>query len=248
MNNNVHDNGAWGILTVPYPDPEVPPSGIGQNCNGGFIGTPATTLVGTTGTVPCYFSDWGNEIAHNTFSHNGYFGNPSNGDIADLSQIPPESPTAPANCWHDNTNTGGTLSQWPATLQTTQATCGGHVYPDAASTSILTLEALCDTQFLQQASPSAPNCNGPLVASYPQPTTVTIKPLPKTLPTMPDPCKGVPTNPWCPLYVVSVGPGHPTLPGLAPTGLPPVLAAVALALVVGAGVAHRMRAHRQRGL
>ncbi len=247
VDNDIHDNGAWGVLTVPYPDPEVPPSGIGQNCNGGFAGTPATTLVGTTGTVPCYFSDWGSEIAHNTFANNGSFGNPSNGDIADLSQPPPEDPTAPANCWHDNTNSGGTLSQWPTTLQTTQATCGGNVYPDPASTAVLTLQALCDTDFLSQASSSAPSCSLPVVASYPKTTAVTVKPLPAGLVTMPDPCAGVPVNPWCPsskTTSVAARPVASGLGGLATTGLDarlPIGAAAAVLLGLGA-LALRRRA------
>ena len=239
IHNDVHDNKAWGIITTPYPDTEVPPSGIGQNCNGGFGGTPATTLVGTTGTVPCYYSDWGNEVAHNEFTNNGGYGNPTNGDIADLSQPPPEDPTAPANCWHDNTNTAGSVSQWPATLQTTQATCGGNVYPDPASTAVLTTEALCDTDFLSQASPSAPSCSLPVVASYPKTTTVTLKPLPALLP-MPNPCLGVPVNPWCPgSSGASTTVSHPSASGhggLASSGLDARLPLGAAAVVL-AGLA-----------
>jgi hypothetical protein len=33
---------------------------------------------------------------------------------------------------------------------------------------------------------------------YPSPTEVVMHPLPKNLPTMPDPCADVPVNPWCP--------------------------------------------------
>jgi hypothetical protein len=246
--NFIHDNGAWGVLTTPYPDSEVPPSGVGQNCNGGFTGTQLTPLVGTTGSVPCYYSDWGNEVAHNTFANNGSFGNPTNGDIADLSTVPPESPTAPANCWHDNTDSGGTLSQWPLTLQTTQATCGGNVYPDPASTAVLTAQALCDTDFLSQASPSAPSCTLPLVASYPKTTTVTLKPLPSGLAPMPNPCAGVPVNPWCPAPK-TVEAAHPAAAGrggtLARTGLDarlPIAAAVLVAAAAGGLVALRRRA------
>jgi hypothetical protein len=246
-NNDIHDNGAWGVLTTPYPDPEVPPSGIGQNCNGGFTGTQLTPLVGTTGTVPCYYSDWGNEIAHNTFAHNGSFGNPTNGDIADLSATPPEDPTAPANCWHDNTDSAGTLSQWPMTLQTTQATCGGHVYPDPVSTAVLTLQALCDTDFLSQASSSAPSCTLPVVASYPKTTTVTLKPLPANLETMPNPCAGVPVNPWCPApsNIAAAVPSATGRAALASTGLDARLPISAAAVVVLAGLARL--ALRRRG-
>jgi hypothetical protein len=244
VDNNIHDNGAWGVITTPYPDTEVPPDGIGQNCNGGFTGTQLTPLVGTTGSVPCYFSDWGSEIANNTFAHNGSFGNPTNGDIADLSQTPPEDRTAPANCWHGNTNSGGTLSQWPLTLQTTQGTCGGNVYPDPASTAVLTVQALCDTDFLSQASSSAPSCTLPVVASYPKTTTVTLKPLPAGLETMPDPCAGVPVNPWCPaphttttVHAAASGRG-----ALASTGWDIRIAVLAVALLAAGLVVRRRRA------
>jgi len=241
IDNNIHDNGAWGVLTVPYPDTEVPPSGIGQNCNGGFTGTQLTPLVGTTGSVPCYYSDWGNEIAHNTFAHNGSFGNPTNGDIADLSQTPPENLTAPANCWHDNTDTAGSVSQWPLTLQTTQATCGGNVYPDSASTAVLTVQALCDTDFLSQASPSAPSCTLPVVASYPKTTTVTLKPLPAGLAPMPDPCAGVPVNPWCPSTAVHAAAVQRNSGSLAGTGLDARLPIGAAAVVLAGLVALALR-------
>jgi hypothetical protein len=253
VNNDIHDNGAWGIITTPYPDTEVPPSGIGQNCNGGFTGTQLTPLVGTTGSVPCYYSDWGSEIAHNTFAHNGSFGNPTNGDMADLSQTPPEDPTAPANCWHDNTDASGTVSQWPLTLQTTQATCGGNVYPDTASTAVLTVQALCDTDFLSQASSSAPSCTLPVVASYPKTTTVTLKPLPSGLETMPDPCLGVPVNPWCPATVVrgatvdraTSGRGTGSLAG---TGLDARLPLIAAGLVLAGAIGLAVRRRRSRAL
>ena len=190
INNRVTNNKAWGILTTPYPDTEVPPSDIGQHCQGGAPNADLSAL-GQTGTVPCFFSDWGNEIAHNTFTNNGGYGNATNGDIADLSIPPPENPAAPGNCWHDNTNTGGTLSQWPATLQSTQGTCGAPIYPDPVSTAVLTAQVGCDSGLLF-------SCPSTAVANYPATTTVTVKPLPHTLETMPNPCAGVPANPWCP--------------------------------------------------
>ena len=190
VNNRVTNNKAWGIITTPYPDTEVPPSAIGQHCQGGAPNADLSAL-GGTGTVPCYFSDWGNEIAHNTFSNNGGYGNATNGDIADLSTVPPENPAAPGNCWHDNTNTSGSLKQWPLTLQSTQGTCGAPVYPDPASTAVLAAQVACDSGLLF-------SCPSTAVANYPATTAVTVKPLPKNLTTMPNPCAGVPTNPWCP--------------------------------------------------
>jgi hypothetical protein len=65
VHNTVTHNKAWGILTTPYPDTEVPPSDIGQHCQGGAPNFDLSAL-GFTGTVPCYFSDWGNEVAQPT--------------------------------------------------------------------------------------------------------------------------------------------------------------------------------------
>lgn len=48
---------------------------------------------------------------------------------------------------------------------------------------------LCDTRLA--ACPKG--------AHYPKPNgTVVLKAMPKGLPTMPNPCHGVPTSPWCP--------------------------------------------------
>ncbi|MBV9291646.1 MAG: hypothetical protein JO222_04285 [Frankiales bacterium] len=195
LHNRVTNNKAWGILTTPYPDTEVPPSDIGQHCQGGAPNTAVSGLIlGQTGTVPCYFSDWGNEIAHNSFAHNGGYGNPTNGDIADISHVPPEDPSAPGNCWHNNKDTAGPLSMFPTTLGATNSTCGQPVYPDPAEVAVLTAEVSCDSQLLFNCAPPPG-----VPAQYPQTTKVRLKPLPHEQ-TMPDPCKGVPTNPWCPRH------------------------------------------------
>lgn len=52
----------------------------------------------------------------------------------------------------------------------------------------MTTQALCATG-LAACPPGS---------SYPQQTKVVMHPLPKGLRTMPDPCAGVPANPWCP--------------------------------------------------
>ena len=232
VNNRIAHNNAWGILTTPYPDTEVPPAAIGQHCQGGAPNFDLSAIGGQTGTVPCYFSDWGNEIAHNSFTNNGGFGNVTNGDIADLSMIPPENPAAPGNCWHDNTNTGGSLSQWPATLQATQGTCGAPIYPDSVSTAVLTAQVACDSGLLFSCPSSA-------VAKYPATTTVTVKPLPAHLVAMPDPCAGVPVNPWCPASASSSGRSSGS-GALAGTGLR-VLVPVTAMVLLGAGLLVRRR-------
>jgi hypothetical protein len=49
-------------------------------------------------------------------------------------------------------------------------------------------QVLCDTGF--------GTC--PPGAHYPKTTGVVMHPLPDSLPTMPNPCAGVPANDWCP--------------------------------------------------
>ena len=69
------------------------------------------------------------------------------------------------------------------------------VFPDPAEVGVLTVEVACDSQLLFNCAPPPG-----VPAQYPQTTKVTLKPLPtKQLATMPDPCKGVPANPWCPV-------------------------------------------------
>jgi hypothetical protein len=237
VHNKVTNNKAWGILTTPYPDTEVPPSDIGQHCQGGAPNFDLSPL-GFTGTVPCYFSDWGSEVAHNTFANNGGYGNPTNGDIADLSHVPPENPSAPGNCWHDNTDSSGTVSMWPQTLSATNGTCGqAGVFPDPAEVGVLTVEVACDSQLLFSCAPPPG-----VPAQYPQTTKVTLKPLPtKQLATMPDPCKGVPVNPWCPNKSVISPAVHPRASGSSGSGLPNTGLAIGIPVaglaLLGAGVA-----------
>ena len=49
-------------------------------------------------------------------------------------------------------------------------------------------QVLCDTGF--------GTC--PAGSRYPQLTVITMHPLPANLPSMPNPCLGVPDNAWCP--------------------------------------------------
>jgi hypothetical protein len=174
--NRVYNNGAWGILLVPYPDTAPPPPVA--NCAGG---------VGTTfnGQAACYFDDWANEVANNTLSGNGFFGNQSNVDLAEIS-----NPENPGNCWHGSINTSGTVTSDPPNIQSPpHSVCG---IPDAGNplASPLGAQVACDSQLLGP-------CPATTVANYPRRTTVQLMPLPAQ-PSMPDPCVGVPANPWCP--------------------------------------------------
>ncbi|HEX4586872.1 MAG TPA: hypothetical protein VH185_02765 [Mycobacterium sp.] len=191
--NDIHDNGAWGVLLVPEVDTGSPPPSA--HCAGGL------NLL-----LLCYFDDWGNEIENNTLSHNGFFGNPSNVDLAEISNL-----EFPGNCWHGNVDTSGTLfrpthfqlgrqrvtSDPPFIQFFPHGVCG---IPDAGAfiISILSLELLCDSQFLVPC-PSTP------ITNYPRQTAVQLVALPPQ-PTMPNPCLGVPGNPWCPTNPTSPPP------------------------------------------
>jgi hypothetical protein len=174
--NSVYNNGAWGILLVPYPATEEPPPVA--NCKGG---------VGTTfeGKAACYFDDWGNEVANNTLTNNGFFANQSNVDLAEISNL-----ENPGNCWHGNVDTSGTVTSEPKAIQSPpHSECG---IPDAGEplASSLGAQVACDTGFFGQ-------CPSTVVANYPKRTQVVLQALPSQT-TMPDPCLGVPRNSWCP--------------------------------------------------
>jgi hypothetical protein len=174
--NKIYNNGAWAVLLVPYPATESPPPVA--HCEGG---------VGTTfeGKAVCYFDDWGNEVANNKLTHNGYFGNTSNVDLAEISNL-----ENPGNCWHGNVDTSGTVTSEPKAIQSPpHSECG---IPDAGEplASSLGAQVSCDSGFFGE-------CPSTAVANYPKKTKVDLQPLPAQ-PTMPNPCVGVPRNTWCP--------------------------------------------------
>jgi hypothetical protein len=176
MNNRFVNNGAWGTIFVPYPDTETPPSNA-PACAGG-------TGSGST----CNYDDWGNALLHNTYTHNGFFGNDTNGDFAEITT----EPGHPINCYVGNTDTSGTVTSSPSNLQTTNSNCGQMALaPD--TNPAFTSQVLCDSQFAGPGTPCPPGAN------YPRRQQVIMHPLPaaKDLTTMPNPCAGVPANPWC---------------------------------------------------
>ena len=173
MDNKFTHNGSWGILLVPYPDNETPPPG--QHCQGGN-----TTVFLSLG-FDCTYDDWGNQIFNNKFSDNGFYGNPTNSDIGELTVLSGN----PINCYKGNKTPDGTS---PPNVQTTNTACG---QTGAANGNIqLLAEAACNSEV--DTSFCLPTDN------YPRGTKVVMHPLPtKKLPTMPNPCQSVPRNPWC---------------------------------------------------
>ena len=174
--NTIYNNGAWGVLLAPYPDTEKPPPIA--HCEGG-VGTEIE------GEAVCYYDDFGNEVSGNTLTNNGFFGNPSNVDLAELSNL-----NDPGNCWHGNVDTAGTVTSEPILIQSPpHSECG---IPDLGEplASSLGAQVACDTKFFASCPEGVP-------ANYPQRTKVELQPLPPQT-TMPDPCVGVPRNAWCP--------------------------------------------------
>ena len=173
--NRIVNNGSWGIMLVPFPDLDTPPPIA--HCEGGT----------TSGPLPgCYYDDWGNTVSRNRFTNNGFFGNPTNGDAAEVS-----NPNTPGNCWVGNVNTAGTpITSDPPDIQTSHGTCGA---PNQGNEpfSPLGFQLICATQLLGPCPPTPG-------MSYPRVTRVVMPPLPvRRLQSMPNPCRGVPDNAFC---------------------------------------------------
>ena len=176
INNRFENNASWAVLLVPFPDTDTPPAIA--HCEGGDPnGIPALSIKG------CYFADWGNEIASNTFANNGSYGNATNGDIGNLADQ-----HDPGNCFHDNTNKAGAVSTAPADLQTANGTCG-QANAGANLTSDLSAQVICATEAFSKCPPTPG-------MSYPRLDKLVLPALTPQV-SMPDPCAGVPSNPWC---------------------------------------------------
>jgi hypothetical protein len=177
MDNRFANNNAWGVILVPFLD-------SGKPCDGGVFG-------GAFGPQSCLWDDYGDALIGNTFSHNGSYGHPSNGDFAQVSLL-----TDPgSNCYSANHDAGGGAVQpaSAAAMQSSMPKCTTTSTPAGSSDSRFLGEVLCDSQV--QVVPGTPaSCpSGP----YPRVSKIIMHPLPKSLKSMPDPCAGVPANPWC---------------------------------------------------
>ncbi len=168
--NRIVRNGAWGILIVDQPYMGTPPPGA--ECQGGIWIPPET----------CYYQAWGSETASNFLKDNGTFGNPTNDDLA-MAALPHD----PGNCFHDNVDPAGVTSDPPNIQDPPYNPCS---QPNGGVDPLLVSEVLCATQLIFP-------CPGLPGARYPRPTGVRLIPIPKQ-PSMPNPCRGVPSNPWCP--------------------------------------------------
>jgi hypothetical protein len=179
--NTVTNNGAWGELIADLPDQETPPSDVPTPCQGG------TAYAPVPGTEACLYQAFGNVSENNQFSHNGFFGNPSNGDVGLATTA-----HSPGNCFTGDSVPDGTD---PAGIETNplyQPSNGMCTTTNGGDETVLAAEAACDGQLFGPWPAVHPAINYPRPASQ-----FTLPGLPKNLPTMPNPCAGVPANAWC---------------------------------------------------
>ncbi len=217
MDNRFVDNGAWGVLFVPYPDDSKPQDG--QTCKG-------TGGVEVGGSLGCIYDPEGDALLDNTFVDDGYFGNPSNSDFGQIVLDGGQ----PQNCFAGNTDPQGSA---PTDLENIEPTCGSITKAGNTGGSLLG-QVLCDTGF-------GPCPKG---AKYPNAgNKVLMTTVPGGLPTMPNPCVGVPNDPWCPS---STSGSASALPARAPGGHVPLGAAAVSGLAFIAVLAGRSDRRRRR--
>ena len=176
MDNTFENNGAWGQIIVPYPD-------NGGPCTGG--------VKGWVGAGSCLFDPSGDAVIDNTFVGNGFFDNPTNGDFG-MTNFEP----GPTDCISGNVEQGGgPITTAPSNAEQMYPTCNGQtVAPSDSESGSFTNEVLCDSGVM--LTPGAkPPCQP--TDHYPRLSKVVMHRLPKHLATMPNPCAGVPANPWC---------------------------------------------------
>ncbi len=184
LDNTFADDDAWGVVLVPYPNSGTP-------CTGGVKNYPLL------GAGSCLFDEYGDALIDNKFMNDGSYGHPTNGAFAQLNLLSGE----PADCYSGNTgNGGGPLNAYAAAMQQASAICNLSETAPSDLNANLTFfgEALCDTQTELSPGVAAACPTGP----YPRVTAIVngLHPLPapSQTPTMPNPCQGVPANPWCP--------------------------------------------------
>ena len=177
MDNRFVHNDAWGVLI------QVQQGYGGKPCIGGVLNFSVLGVV----TLPCLFDNWGDAILDNRFADNGAFGHATNGDIAQANFLSGN----PTNCYGGNTNPSG-LTTSPAGLEQTYPSCDGAGVPANVNVPLV-FEVLCGNE----ASLVGVSISCPGGKPYPKRTHVVMHALPKHLPSMPFPCQGVPSNPWC---------------------------------------------------
>jgi hypothetical protein len=179
LDDTFENNGAWGTILVPYPD-------SGGPCSGG--------VVGALGQGSCLFDESGDALLGNTYVNDGFFGNPTNGDFALTNFL-----NGPTDCFSGNVEQGGgAVKSVPSNAEQLYPVCNGQTVTatdsNNAQSQQFTEEVLCDSQ-VSLAPGAAPPCTP--TDRYPRQTKVVMHKLPRKLASMPNPCAGVPANPWC---------------------------------------------------
>ena len=177
MDNTYTDNNAWGTLFVPFPDDDPGPPGLCASSGG-----KTTSLLAGF----CVYDPQGDALLNNTYIGNGAYGNATNGDFGQITLFGGER----QNCYGGNTAPGGFT---PTNLESAQPPSSCGVTTAGANTGgELFTQVLCDSGFASTVGVSCTEAN------YPKPMTPAIlTSVPAGLPTMPNPCAGVPDNPWC---------------------------------------------------
>jgi hypothetical protein len=121
----------------------------------------------------------GNVIKDNKLHDNGGFGNPSNGDLGTEQAV-----SNPRNCFSGNSDPAGLTSDPPNIETVDGPPCN---QPGVGDSAVLLAQLACDSGALGQC---------PAGTSYPQPTTVTLMPVPHER-SMANPCAGAPDSAWC---------------------------------------------------
>ncbi len=209
IDNTFVGNGSWGTIVVPYPD-------SGPPCSGGtqiLPGSPSTPLSDSV----CWFDEYGDAVIGNTYAHNGFFGNPTNGDIAAANLEP-----GPTDCFSANQDVGGNLTTSPPLAEALYPRCTGATTPPDLNLPFLDEVACASGSISLLGSVTGSDLCLP-GSTYPRQTKIVMHPLPGAvsgsydgtpvpalenpasakLPTMPDVCAsllahGMGANPWCP--------------------------------------------------
>ncbi len=178
MNNRFENNGAWGNIVVPFPD-------SGPPCTGGTPSGPDD--------ASCIFDEYGDAVIDNHYKNNGFFGNPTNGDFEATNRV-----GEPNDCFHGNTEIGGgSITPEDQALEAKYPTLhhgSGRRRPQPG----VHREVLCD--FAGQLPRGGHACpRGPTSPGSTGRRCMTGSQLPpaRELKGMSNPCRGVPTNPWC---------------------------------------------------
>ena len=184
VGNHVWHQGSWGILVNDFPDYETPPPI--SHCEQSL----ADYTLPVLGMVPCYFPAFGNQVRDNVMTDNGWYGNLTNGDLAEATSSAARTTMGyvDGNCWLGNGSANGTpASQYPVLA----TKCGSMNSVDGLfdNGGLLLAEVACAsvTDLTSTGCAALPPGEG-----YPVQTEVTLFPRPTHLMAQPGVCSALP--------------------------------------------------------